>query len=445
MPTAANDAHDKVRGLQRKLYRAAKQSRSRRFHALHDKVCRRDVLERAFEEVARNKGAAGVDGQTIDEVRQDGVEAFLSVLEAELREGRYRPLPVRRVTIPKASGGERKLGIPAVRDRVAQAAARIVLEPIFEADFRDCSFGFRPRRSARDARDRLRRHIQRERRHVVVDADIEGFFDNLDKAILMRQLRTRISDRRVLGLIERWLRAGVLADGTLLHLETGTPQGGVISPLLANVYLNRLDRAFEERHAKLGRLVRYADDLVIACWQPRQARKAHDALARELAALGLRLAPTKTRIVELQVKGDGFDFLGFHFRRVLSRTTGLPYVACWPSHKAMNAARQRIRDLTPLGRLGLPAIMVVQDINRFLRGWGAYFRDGNSTQQFHALDRYVFWRLARFMTRKHRRKGTGRGAYELLGSHNGLGVYRLVGTVRYAPANTAGERCRRAV
>jgi RNA-directed DNA polymerase len=221
MPAVANDAHDKVRVLQRKLYRAAKQTRSRRFHALHDKVHRRDVLQRAFEEVARNKGAAGVDGQTIDDVRQAGVEEFLSVLEAELREGTYRPLPVRRVAIPKASGGERKLGIPAVRDRVAQAAAKIVLEPIFEADFRDCSFGFRPRRSARDARDRLRRHIQRERRHVVIDADIEGFFDNLDKGILMRQLRTRISDRRVLGLIERWLRAGVLADGTLLHPENG--------------------------------------------------------------------------------------------------------------------------------------------------------------------------------------------------------------------------------
>jgi RNA-directed DNA polymerase len=445
MPAVANDALDKVRVLQRKLYRAAKQSRSRRFHALHDKVHRRDVLQRAFEEVARNKGAAGVDGQTIDEIRQAGVEEFLSVLQAELREGTHRPLPVRRVAIPKASGGERELGIPAVRDRVVQAAVKIVIEPIFEADFCDCSFGFRPRRSARDARDRLRRHVQRERRHLVVDADIEGFFDNLDKSILMRQLRTRISDRRVLGLIERWLRAGVLAEGSLMHPETGTPQGGVISPLLANVYLNGLDRAFEERHAKLGRLVRYADDLVIVCWQPWQARRAHQALSRELAALGLRLSPSKTRIVELEVAGEGFDFLGFHFRRVLSRTSGRPYIACWPSQKAMSAARQRIRDLTPLGRIGLPAILVVQDINRFLRGWGAYFRDGNSTQQFHALDRYVFWRLARFMTRKHRRKGTGRGAYELLESRNQLGVHRLVGTVRYAPAHATGERCRRAV
>lgn len=293
--------------------------------------------------MARNKGAAGIDGQTIDDIRAAGVEAFLSVLEAELREGTYRPLAVRRVMIPKATGGERKLGIPAVRDRVVQAAVKIVIEPIFEADFRDCSFGFRPRRSARDAQVRIRRYIQRERRHVVVDADIEGFFDNLDRGILMRKLRERVSDRGVLALIERWLRAGALADGALLHPETGTPQGGVISPLLANVYLNGLDQAFEERHAKLGRLVRYADDLVIVCWQPWQARRALNALGRELAVLGLRLSSTKTQIVTLEVEGAGFDFLGFHFRRVHSRTSGRPYIACWPSQKAMAAARQRVR------------------------------------------------------------------------------------------------------
>src|SRR6266536_2771462 len=249
MPTGANDTPDSVRVLQRKLYRAARQSRSRRFHALYDKVYRRDVLERAFDEVARNGGAAGVDGQTIDEIRQQGVDAFLSVLEAELREDAYRPLPVRRVAIPKASGGERTLGIPAVRDRVVQAAVKIAIEPIFEADFLDCSLGFRPKRSARQARERIRTHIQRERRHVVVDADIEGFFDNLERGILLRLLRERISDRRVLALIDRWLRAGVFADGALLHPDTGTPQGGVISPLLANVYLHALDRAWHGRHS----------------------------------------------------------------------------------------------------------------------------------------------------------------------------------------------------
>jgi RNA-directed DNA polymerase len=435
MPTVANDAPDKVRILRRKLYRAAKQARGRRFHALFDKVHRRDVLRRAFEEVARNRGAAGIDGQTIEEIRQGGVEAFLSVLEAELREGTYRPLPVRRVMIPKASGGERPLGIPAVRDRVVQAAVKIVIEPIFEADFRDCSFGFRPKRSARDAQVRIRRHIQRERRHVVVDADIEGFFDNLGRSILARALRERISDRRVLSLIDRWLRAGVLAEGSLLHPETGTPQGGVISPLLANVYLNALDRAWEDRHWRLGQLTRYADDLVICCWKPGQARRAREALASELAGLGLRLSEHKTRIVTLEVDGEGSDFLGFHYRRVISRSSGKPYIACWPSRRAMAAARQRIRDLTPVGRIGLPAIMVVQDLNRFLRGWGVYFRTGNSTQQFKALDRYVFWRLSRFLTRKYDKRGYRRGMAQLMDSRTRLGIHRLAGTIRYEPAH----------
>jgi RNA-directed DNA polymerase len=437
MPRGANDAQDKVRVFQRKLYRAAKRARGRRFHALHDKVHRRDVLRRAFEEVARNKGAAGIDGQTIDDIRHSGVEEFLSVLEAELREGAYRPLPVRRVQIPKASGGERPLGIPAVRDRVLQAAVKIVIEPIFEADLRDCSLGFRPRRSAREAQVRIRRHIQRERRHVVVDADIEGFFDNLDRGILMRSLRERISDRRVLSLIDRWLRAGVLAEGALLHPETGTPQGGVISPLLANVYLNALDRAWEERHWRLGQLTRYADDLIICCWKPGQARQAREALACELAALGLRLSAQKTRIVTLEVGDEGFDFLGFHYRRVLSRSSGKPYIACWPSRRAMAAARQRIRDLTPVGRIGLPAIMVVQDLNRFLRGWGAYFRTGNSTQQFKAIDRYAFWRLSRFLTRKYDKRGYRRGMAQLMDSRTRLGIHHLAGTIRYEPAHAS--------
>ena len=225
MPSVANDALDKTRVLQRKLYRAAKRSRSRRFHALYDKVHRRDVLERAWSEVARKGGAAGVDGQTIDDVREADVGSFLDQLQRELVEGSYRPLPVKRVAIPKEAGeGERMLGVPAVRDRVVQAAAKVVIEPIFEADFLDCSFGFRPRRSARQARERVRAHIQRERRHVVVDADIRGFFDNLDRGPLRRALRERISDRRVLALIDGWLRAGVIAEGELCTLRRAPPK-----------------------------------------------------------------------------------------------------------------------------------------------------------------------------------------------------------------------------
>ena len=435
MPSMANDAQDEVRVLQRKLYRAAKQRRGRRFHALYDKVHRRDVLERAWREVAAHGGAAGVDGVTIEAVRGRGVQEFLSGLEVELREGTYRPLAVRRVAIPKASGGERLLGVPAVRDRVVQAATKLVIEPVFEADFLDCSFGFRPQRSARQARERVRTQIQRERRHLVVDADIKGFFDNLDRSILRRLLRERISDRRVLGLIDAWLRAGVLADGELMHPMAGTPQGGVISPLLANVYLHALDRGWQERHWRLGQLTRYADDLVIACWQSRQAQRAQQALARLLAEFGLELSPEKTRIVDLNVAGEGFDFLGYHFRRLpVRRDPDRLYCACWPSQSAMDAARQRIRELTPMERVGLPAIMVVQDINRFLKGWGAYFRHGNSTQQFKALDHFVFERLARFVSRKHGKPGRGMGVHLLMSSDTRLGLHRLAGTVRYESA-----------
>lgn len=433
-PTAAGDL-DPVRALQHKLYRAAKQSRSRRFHALFDKVCRADVLWAAWEVVARNGGAAGVDGQTIDQVRGYGVERLLAQLQAELRTGTYRPLAVRRVAIPKASGDERLLGVPAVRDRVAQAAVKIVIEPILEADFADCSFGFRPRRSARDARERIRTGIQRERRHVVVDADIKGFFDNLDRGLLACALRQRISDRGVLALIDAWLGAGVLAEGALLHPQAGTPQGGVISPLLANVYLHALDRVWQERHAKLGQLTRYADDLVICCWKQEQARQALEVLTRLLAELGLQLAPAKTRVVNLEVEGEGFDFLGYHFRRIPSRKTGRPYAACWPSRAAMTAARGRVRALTSPDRIGRPAIMVVEELNRFLRGWGAYFRHGNSTRQFHHLDQFVFERLARFIARKHGSRNWRRGKIDLIESRTTLGLYRLAGTVRYASAH----------
>jgi group II intron reverse transcriptase/maturase len=263
MPSGANNTElDKVRELQVELYLAAKRSPARRFHALWDRIHRRDVLERAWLKVRENRGAAGVDRTTITAIEQRGVEAFLDELEAELREQRYRPLPVRRVEIPKPGRAEtRPLGIPAIKDRVVQAAAKSVLEPLFEADFADCSFGFRPKRSAHHALDAIKREVLRGRRWVI-DADIRGFFDGLDREILMRLVCERVSDRRVLKLLRAWLRAGVLEGQTLLHPETGTPQGGVISPLLANVYLHALDRAWQERAGRLGVLVRYADDRV---------------------------------------------------------------------------------------------------------------------------------------------------------------------------------------
>ncbi|HEY5939172.1 MAG TPA: group II intron reverse transcriptase/maturase, partial [Gemmatimonadales bacterium] len=269
--SSANDTNDAARRLQRALYRAAKASPERRFHALYDKVYREDILLRAWQEVEANGGAAGVDGQSIKAVERRGVAGFLEELASELRAGRYRPRPVRRVLIPKADGRQRPLGIPAVRDRVVQAAAKVVLEPIFEADFRDSSYGFRPRRSAHQAVEQVRQGVNRGGGWVV-DADIEAFFDRIDHAQLLEMMAKRISDRRMLKLLRQWLEAGVLEDGEIRPTGQGVPQGSVISPLMANVVLHELDRLWEDHCHQLGQLVRYADDFVLMCRTEAAAR-----------------------------------------------------------------------------------------------------------------------------------------------------------------------------
>ena len=299
MPARANDACDKTRALQRTLYRAAKRKGTRRFHALYDKVYRKDILERAWTEVKKNHGAPGPDGLTIEAVEVCGVDTWLSEIAQELRENRYQAQPVRRVMIPKRQGGERPLGVPSLRDRVVQAAVKIVIEPLFEADFLGVSFGFRPRRSAMQARERVRTGIQRERRRWVVDADIQSFFDTVDHQILLRLVRQRVSDRRVVQLVWGWLRAGAL-DGTVLrHPVAGTPQGGVLSPLLANIYLHELDRLWQARCGTIGALTRYADDLVVTTWKRSQAERVLRALEEILHELHLTLGQAKTRLVNL--------------------------------------------------------------------------------------------------------------------------------------------------
>jgi RNA-directed DNA polymerase len=267
---------DKVRELQRTLYRAAKADPGRRFHALHDKVHRRDVLERAWELVRRNRGAAGIDQQTIQDVGHYGVDRLLDELAADLSDGSYRPLAARRVFIPKPGSRERRpLSIPAVRDRVVQAAARIVLEPIFEADFLPCSFGFRPGKSAHDALQVLVDEAWRGRQWAV-ETDIANCFEAIPHDGLMTAIEERIVDRRLLNLVRGMLRAGVMEHGAVTSRMAGTPQGGVISPLLANVYLHRLDRQWQTTGA--GVLVRYADDLVAMCQNRREAESALAAL-----------------------------------------------------------------------------------------------------------------------------------------------------------------------
>lgn len=429
----ANNALEKTRELQRKLYLAAKRSPTRRFHALYDKVFREDFMQRGWEEVRRNRGAPGVDGVTINQVEEQGVEEFLDGLARELRDGTYRPLPVRRVTISKPDGGERNLGVPAVRDRVVQAATRAVVEPIFEADFLDCSYGFRPRRSAQQALETIRMEVNRGRGWVV-ETDIASFFDSIRWDVLDAALRERISDRRVMKLIRGWLQAGVLADGSLLHPEAGTPQGGVVSPVLANVVLHLLDREWEQHHRRLGVLVRFADDLVVLSPTRERADAALAALARIVADLGLELKQAKTRVVNLRERGEGVDFLGFHHRWVESFSRkGSHFCARWPSDRAVRTAKTAIRARTDRRLLMLPVADVVTNLNRYLVGWRSYFRHGNSTTVFHDLDRFVTERMARFITNKHGYRGRGYGMWVLRGNEY-LGLQQLVGNVRHGHA-----------
>jgi len=392
--------------LQHALYRAAKADPGRRFHALFDKVFRRDILWRAWVMVRWNNGAPGIDKLTLAQVEEYGVTRLLEELAGELREGRYRPLPARRVYIPKPgapAGEQRPLSIPSVRDRIVQAAAKIVLEPVFEADFLPCSFGFRPRRSAHDALQVLIDECWRGRRWVV-ETDVASCFSAIPHDQLMRAVEERVCDRSVLKLLRVILRAGVMEDGQVSRPDTGTPQGGVISPVLCNVYLHRLDRAWD---AGDGVLVRYADDAIVMCWSRSQAERALECLTALLADLGLEPKAAKTRIVHLEVGGEGFDFLGFHHRLVRSRgDRGKPkvtFLARWPADKAMQHARDQIREITSRRWMLLWPEAIVERLNAFLRGWAAYFRYGHSAQRLSKIRRYAQWRLAHFIRRRHRR------------------------------------------
>jgi RNA-directed DNA polymerase len=428
--TTEQDKQDKVRELQRTLYRAAKVDPGRRFHALFDKVYRRDVLERAWESVRANRGAAGVDRTTIGDVERYGVSRLLDELAAALKNGRWRPLPARRVFIPKPGREElRPLSIPTVRDRVVQAALKIVIEPIFEADFLPCSFGFRPKRSQHDALQVLIDESWKGSRWVA-ESDVASCFEAIPHSGLMSAIEERITDRHVLKLLRAMLRAGVMEHGAVKRSVAGTPQGGVLSPLLANVYLHRLDRAWQTRGR--GVLVRFADDLLAICRTEWEANAALAAMTAILGELGLSLKPTKTRIVHLREGGEGLDFLGFHHRYVRARghrSRHVTFLARWPSRQAMQRARDRIRELTARERLLLPVEHVVQDLNGYLRGWTGYFRYGNSAHHFNLIEHHASDRLALLVAKRHQRsRAFGRWAVTCR-SPNRMGLIGLSGTV----------------
>lgn len=409
-----------VRRIQDKLHCWATADGGRRFDDLFNLVCDPAVLAVAWERVAGNKGARtpGVDRATVSWIAsQVGVGAFLHEVREQLRSRTFTPLPVRRVMIPKASGKLRALGIPTVTDRVVQAALKLVLEPIFEADFAPCSYGFRPNRRAQDAIAEIHHYATNSYRWVL-EADIEACFDNIDHAALMDRLRRRIGDKRVLALIKSFLKAGVMTTtGTREGTITGTPQGGILSPLLANVALSVLDEYFmgqwqtlmfneqqrqkrRRHHLANYRLVRYADDFVVlVTGEQEHAQGLRAVVADVLAPMGLRLSADKTRVVHID---DGFDFLGFNIRRMRKRGSRKSYVYTRPSTKAIASIKGRVRTMTYRNTLHHDPGYLMDYLGRVLRGWANYFRHGVSKRTFNAIDSYAWERITSWLRKKHR-------------------------------------------
>lgn len=390
---------EKSRQLQRNLYLTAKKDKQRRFHALYDRIFRLDILWRAWKEVRENKGSAGIDGITFEMIEEYGVEEYLLDIQEDLKNKKYRPKPVKRVYIPKPDGKQRPLGIPTIRDRIVQQACKIVIEPIFEANFLDSSYGFRSKRDAKQATEKVKKELYKN--WYVVDADIQGYFDNINHEILLGLLNRRISDRRVIKLCRQWLQSGVIENGKYYPTEKGSPQGGVISPLLANIYLHVLD-SYWENHKELGVIVRYADDAVIVCRTRKDAELAFEHLKRIMTKLKLTLNPQKTKVVDMNK--ESFDFLGFRYQKFGKTKSGrkLPYMM--PSKKAMKKVKDAIRVITCRKSAYEGLEQKVEKLNPLIRGWRNYFQHGNSTKRFKQLDEYVWMKLWRRVYYRRKQK-----------------------------------------
>jgi RNA-directed DNA polymerase len=437
---------EKIREFQRKLYRKAKQEKEYRFYLLYDKVYRLDILTHAYNLVRANKGAPGVDGETFESIEdmEGGVKGYLEGIAGELKRKEYKPSPVLRVYIPKAGGGKRPLGIPTIKDRVVQAAVKVVIEPIFEADFQENSYGFRPKRSAHQAVQDVKEHLL-EGMTDVIDADISKYFDTIPHNKLMQLVAKRIVDKNILRLIKMWLKAPVVeerGDGKKEYKgnDKGTPQGGIVSPLLANIYLNVLDTIWktEKVQERLGaRLVRYADDCIALC--KGNAGQILKGMKAVLSSLGLTLNEEKTRVVDAQ--RENFNFMGFTIAMRKGARTGRVFPLVVPSKKALKHIRAEIKQLTTERYSATSTEIVIQRVNEVVRGWVGYFYYGNCSKSMSHLRRYLVRRMRTYLRRKHHYNGYGYKRFPDDYYYQTLGLYKIPRTAPWTQtANATGRR-----
>ncbi len=421
-----------LESLQNGLCLAAKADRRRRFHSLHDKICRIDVLQEAWSRVKANHGAGGVDRQTIEDVERSGEELFLLELQSELREKTYRVQCIRRVFIPKRSGGQRPLGIPTIRDRVVQQAVRLVIEPIFEADFQPFSYGYRPNKSAKQASLEIYKWLN-YRLTSIIDVDIEGFFDHVNHGKLLSFVRERVADPFINRLIKEWLRAGVVYLDRTSHPQEGTPQGGVISPLLANIYLNKLDTWWTElgmnrRAGYNAQMVRYADDMVILT-SSNDTEHIRVILESLLSELGLKLSAEKSRVATAK---EGFDFLSFHFLRRFYLWQGTEVTHFFPSRGATERFREKVGVFASKKVSHIKdEDQLAQELNSFIIGWTSYFNHSHASETYNHLQHFVEWKFRQFIRFKHGygRLAVSHGSFEQPATY---GLTRLSGRISYS-------------
>lgn len=400
----AINTHEKVRNFQNRLYLAAKADRKRKFYAMYDKIYRKDILEEAWKRVKQNGGAGGVDKVSIEDVKAYGEEKLLNEIAEELRTEKYRCKPVRRTYIPKQDGRKRAIGIPTIKDRVVQMATKIVIEPVFEADFQPCSYGFRPKRSAKQAMDRIFEVADKVGALWVIDADIKDYFGSINHDKLLLLVKQRITDCRVLKLIKGWLKAGVLEDNRYSESTVGVPQGGVVSPLLSNIYLNYFDIYWNKAFGHLGELVRYADDFVILCKRKAQAEEALKAVKRIMNKLELTLHCEKTRLVDMYFGKDSFDFLGFNSR--FQRFRNKSWQWYWtlqqiPSKKAMKKMRAKVKEVfASPSKLLLSMEEVVKLLNPKIIGMRNYYTRRFARPCLWKIEKYINYKFTRWYNRK---------------------------------------------